>query len=210
MGDNPRRTEMRVIEIVAHAADPDLVLRVADDVCGKWALCAIANPGEEKHLANEYKARGLRLRTTEALFIATTNATSRNWDPRIARVETPEEAFAIGKGAGERQILDKHLGIDDSPCRLYAAYDDGRPVGWVRSIRTHPDADWVSNLYVLNSHRRQGLGTALMSNLLFDDARLGIERSVLLASKTGALVYPQLGYKQIGTLLLMSPKASRP
>lgn len=46
----------------------------------------------------------------------------------------------------------------------------------------------------------------MLAKMLRDDRARGVENSVLLSSHTGALLYPQIGYEQIGTLLLFAPK----
>jgi hypothetical protein len=42
--------------------------------------------------------------------------------------------------------------------------------------------------------------------MLQDDAAYGARQAVLLASHTGAKLYPVVGYEQIGTLLLYAPE----
>jgi hypothetical protein len=42
--------------------------------------------------------------------------------------------------------------------------------------------------------------------MLKDDRRRGFKQSVLLSSHTGALVYPRVGYEQIGLLYIFAPK----
>ena len=98
---------------------------------------------------------------------------------------------------------------DDSVCRLYAAYDGDVPIGWVRGIRTHSDCAWVAGMFVSPEYRRQGIGRSLLSAMLEDDACHGVNWSVLLASLTGALLYPHLGYREQGLLLLFSPAKPR-
>jgi GNAT superfamily N-acetyltransferase len=94
---------------------------------------------------------------------------------------------------------------DDSPVRLYCKWDGSNPVGWVKSVKTPFGGNWVSDLYVAPGYRRQGLATALMTKMLVEDHRLGVEASVLLSSHAGAGLYPRLGYQRLGTLLLMRP-----
>jgi GNAT superfamily N-acetyltransferase len=65
---------------------------------------------------------------------------------------------------------------------------------------------WCSNMYVLESHRRRGIGRALLARMLRDDRRHGAAASVLLASHAGARLYPVVGYEQIGELLAYSPR----
>jgi hypothetical protein len=42
--------------------------------------------------------------------------------------------------------------------------------------------------------------------MLRDDRARGARRSVLLASHTGALLYPRVGYEQIGLMLVYAPR----
>jgi hypothetical protein len=42
--------------------------------------------------------------------------------------------------------------------------------------------------------------------MLRDDRAAGASAGVLLASHTGAKLYPSVGYEQIGTLLLFTPR----
>lgn len=48
--------------------------------------------------------------------------------------------------------------------------------------------------------------TPLLNQMLQDDAAYGARQAVLLASHTGAKLYPVVGYEQIGTLLLYAPE----
>ena len=121
----------------------------------------------------------------------------------IRRVDTPELAEAVKQAARRTQALPEHFG-KNSALRLYAALEDGRAVGWVRSIAVD-DAAWVSNMYVLPAQRRRGIGTSLLAAMLRDDRAHGVRRSVLLSSHTGALLYPHLGYEQIGMLYFYMP-----
>lgn len=54
--------------------------------------------------------------------------------------------------------------------------------------------------------RRRGIARALLGRMLQDDRAYGATLAVLLASHTGAKLYPLIGYQQIGELLLYTPK----
>lgn len=88
--------------------------------------------------------------------------------------------------------------------------DEGtRPEPKQASVPTSADdavMTWCSNMYVLESHRRRGIGRALLAQMLRDDRRHGAVASVLLASHAGARLYPVVGYEQIGELLAYSPR----
>jgi len=68
------------------------------------------------------------------------------------------------------------------------------------------NSTWCSNMYVRPACRRRGIGRALLAQMLRDDRARGAAKSVLLASHTGALVYPRVGYEQIGVLLIFAPR----
>jgi predicted acetyltransferase len=60
-------------------------------------------------------------------------------------------------------------------------------------------------MYVEKEHRRRGIGSAMLAKMLRDDRAHKAKYSVLLSSHTGALLYPRVGYQQIGTLLMFAP-----
>jgi len=61
-------------------------------------------------------------------------------------------------------------------------------------------------MHVEPSHRRRGIGRAMLCHMLRDDRARGAKCSVLTASHTGALLYPLVGYGRIGTLFMFVPK----
>jgi predicted acetyltransferase len=62
-------------------------------------------------------------------------------------------------------------------------------------------------MYVEATHRRRGIGQALLCHMLRDDRTRGSKCSVLTASHAGALLYPRVGYERIGTLFMFAPRA---
>ena len=78
-------------------------------------------------------------------------------------------------------------------------------MGWVRSIDVE-QATWCSDMYVMPEFRRRGIARAMMAQMLRDDRAHGSKLAVLTASHAGAKLYPIVGYKQIGTLMLYTPK----
>ncbi|RYG26650.1 N-acetyltransferase [bacterium] len=169
----------------------------------RGAICAIYSPSEDLHARKKaFRALGWRLLRTEPMFVHHLRDLPLT-DPRIARASSPEHVARICKAAKMRPAS---MGIDDeddATIRLYEASVDGQNVGWVRSIRAGQQDAWVSSLNVHEEFRRQGYGAGLMAALLRDDARLGRRASVLLASHTGALLYPRLGYERLGTLMFL-------
>jgi hypothetical protein len=206
-GSSPERTP----EVVAYDADPETVREtLKGQPLARHFLCVLLDdPTKVQETCVAYKRLGYRLLGREPLFVLDTARRAPFEGRPIRRVIESAEANAVAKAARYRQILPEHLIQDDAICRLYASFEEETPVGWVRSIRTHPDCSWVSNLFVHPSHRRKGIGRALMSRMLDDDARYGVQWSVLLASLTGAKLYPHLGYAEYGLLLLFSPLKSR-
>src|SRR5439155_15192313 len=105
----------------------------------------------------------------------------------------PYECFRVGKLWVMR----------DAPRKNPKNY---RKEEWVPYGVNAGDSTWCSNMYVRPSHRRRGIGSALLTRMLRDDRARGFKKSVLLSSHTGALVYPRVGYEQIGLLLIFAPK----
>ncbi len=206
----------RTTEIVSYRVSADEVFAAAAAMkYTKYFICAFVDTADQSlPLIADFKRAGCRLMRREPLFVAPTDSLHLFPSSQISRVTTQERADAVATAARAKQILPEHLTDDNSLCRLYAAYeaDDSKrerlPVGWLRSVRTIEKCSYVAGLNVVEVHRRKGLGKALMSAMLADDARLGLNWSVLTASSAGALLYPHLGYEQRGKLVLFaSPKA---
>ncbi len=205
------RIPARTSEFVTYGVDSKRVLEAVErQPTERHTLCVlIDSPADLQETVATYKARGYRYAGREPMFALDTGQRVSVTTYPVRRVVLPEGAAAIARAARSRQILDEHLGDGDRVCRLFAAFDGGAPIGWVRSIRTHPECAWVSNMYVKPEYRRRGIGRSLLSAMLDDDARYGIRWSVLLASLTGALLYPHLGYREQGLLLIFSPARAK-
>jgi GNAT superfamily N-acetyltransferase len=207
MRDGPRKREdYRNEEYVAYDAAPAEVDALARrHTRGRYAIVAIVPEGEsDAEMRAAYKALGYRLNHTEPMMVHDLRRIPR-FDAfvEIQRVRTPDLADRLNRAAGARQILPEHL-TGDAPLRQYVALDAGRPVGWVRSIDTGTTT-CCSNMYVLPSHRRRGIGRALLAKLLRDDRAAGASLAVLTATHTGAMLYPVVGYRQIGVLYVFTP-----
>jgi GNAT superfamily N-acetyltransferase len=209
MRDAPRKNprDYRKEEWVAYqvaASDVDAVARKMTR--GRFFVCAVRSMEEpEEPLRASYKELGYRLLSTEPLFVHRLKRipTPEN-SVAIERVTTPEMAARFGKATRTRPIPAEKL-VKDAPFRQFVALDGKRLIGWVRSVDAG-DSTWCSNMYVAPSHRRRGIGSALLCHMLRDDRRRGFKQSVLLASHAGALVYPRVGYEQIGLLYIFAPK----
>lgn len=209
LSDAPRtgKSGRRRDEWVALDRDPQDVDAVARrDSPSRYLLCAIVAAGEDDGpLRLLYKRLGYRLLTTEPLFVHSLTRIPRVASKaRIVRVDGAARAAEFGKATRTRPAGPESWG-DAGVWRQYMAVMDGRRgadeiVGWVRSVPVGKNC-WVADLHVNAERRRQGIGSALMTVMLRDDRRLGATGSVLTSSRVGALLYPQLGYRQIGLLL---------
>jgi len=209
MRDAPRKNsrDYRKEEWIAHDVDP----READAIArrhtrGRFFVCAMLAEGEpDEPTRAAYKALGYRLLATEGFFVQRMKRIPRPPSPAsIERVRTPDLAAQLGKITRTRPISTDLLG-DDAPFRQYVALDGGDIVGRVRSVDA-VGATWCADMYVRPSHRRRGIGQALLGKMLRDDRVRGSKCSVLTASHTGALLYPRVGYERIGTLFMFAPR----
>lgn len=208
MEDAPRkRGGYRTSEYVAVNLDPPTIVATCKlDAERKYAIAAIyPGVGPFADIESEFRELGCRLITREPMFIQRGLPAPHRVGVDVRRVREAAEVVKINQTARSKQLKPSELRLPDPMIRLFAAWVDGEPVGWVRSVRSLETATWVSNLWVNPDFRRQGIGGALMTTMLYDDRELGFEVSVLLASHAGAMLYPQLGYERIGTLLLYRP-----
>jgi GNAT superfamily N-acetyltransferase len=209
MRDAPRKNprDYRKEEWIADGMDAREVDAIArEHTRGRFFVCAMigeAEPDEPTRAA--YKALGYRLLATEGFFVQRLKRVPKPPSPvSIERVRTPELAARLGKITRTRPIASDLL-AQDAPFRQYVALDGEEIVGRVRSVDA-VGATWCADMYVSPSHRRRGIGRALLCRMLRDDRTRGSKSSVLTASHTGALLYPRVGYERIGTLLMFVPK----
>ena len=206
---NPRN--YRKEEWIAHDVDPrevDAIVR--RHTRGRLFACVMIAEGEpDEPTRTAYKALGYRLLATEGFFVQRLKRIPKPLPPvSIERVRTPGLAAQLGNATRTRPISSNLLG-DDAPFRQYVALDGEDIVGRVRSVDA-VGATWCADMYVNPSHRRRGIGQALLSRMLRDDRTRGSECSVLTASHTGALLYPRVGYERIGTLFMFAPRKGTP
>lgn len=206
---NPRdyRSEEWVVHDVA-AVEADAIVRQHARP-GFAVSVVIANDEADGPTRTAYKALGYRLLRTEGFFVQPLRRIpSPPTVVSIERVRTAERAAQLGKIMRRRPIAADMLG-DGAPFRQYVAVDGDAIVGRVRSVDA-VGATWCTDMYVEPSHRRRGIGQALMAKMLHDDRACGARCSVLMATHTGALLYPRIGYERIGTLLIFAPKGRTP
>jgi GNAT superfamily N-acetyltransferase len=208
MRDAPRRVarSYRKEEWVAYGDKPQEVDASARQQSrGHYVISAMRQIDEsDDAMRSEYKRLGYRLQSTEPLFVHRLKRIPRTRSPaRICRLKSAKLAAELGNATRSKPLSDEFF-ANDAPFRQYVALDSAQIVGWVRSVRVL-DARWCSHMEVIKTHRRQGIGSALLGNMLRDDRANAARQSVLLASHAGALLYPRIGYEQIGLLLLFVP-----
>ena len=208
--DTPRKSgAYRREEWIAHGVTPELIDETArKHARGRFAICAIHSINEsDQPLRAGFKALSYRLGKTEPVMVHQLKQLPCFEVPvEIVRVTTVDLAERVNKAARFRQILPEHL-EKDSPLRQYTALIDDKPVAWVRSIDVE-GATWCADMYVMPQFRRRGIARAMMCQMLSDDRTHDSKLAVLTASHTGARLYQTVGYKQIGTLMLYTPKKS--
>jgi GNAT superfamily N-acetyltransferase len=209
MRDAPRKNprNYRKEEWIAYDVDPrEVNAIVRQHTRGRFFVCAMIAEGEpDGPTRTAYKGLGYRLLATEGFFVQRMQRIPRPPSPvSIERVRTPDLAAQLGKITRTRPISSNLLG-DDAPFRQYVALDGEDIVGRVRSVDA-AGATWCADMYVHPSHRRRGIGQALLSKMLWDDRARGSKCSILTASHTGALLYPRAGYERIGTLFMFAPR----
>lgn len=212
MRDAPRRNprDYRREEWIAHGVDASEVDAIArQQTRGRFFVCAIVGEGEsDDPPRSAYRSLRYRLLATEGFFVHRLKRIPKLPSPvPIVRVRTPDLAARLGKATRSRPISDSLLG-DDAPFRQYVALDGEDIVGRVRSVDA-VGATWCADMHVNASHRRRGIGQALLCRMLRDDRARGSKCSVLTASHTGSLLYPRVGYARIGTLFLFAPGRSK-
>ena len=212
MRDAPRRNprDYRKEEWIAHDVDAKQADAIArKHTRGRFFVCAMIGEGEpDQPTRAAYKALGYRLLATEGFFVQRLKRVPKPPSPvSIERVRTPELAARLGKTTRTRPIASDLLG-QDAPFRQYVALDGKEIVGRVRSVDA-VGATWCADMYVSPSHRRRGIGQALLCRMLRDDRTRASKSSVLTASHTGALLYPRVGYERIGTLFMFAPRSPK-
>ena len=211
MRDAPRKNprDYRKEEWVAYSVDAkDIDAAARKGTRGRFFVCAIRAMNEpEEPLKESYKELGYRLLSTEPLFVHRLKKVPRAANSvAIERVTTPQMAARFGKSSRTRPIPADKL-VEDAPFRQFVALDGDKIVGSVRSVNAG-DSTWCSSMFVFPAYRRRGIGSALLCHMLRDDRRRGFKRSVLLSSHAGALLYPLVGYEQIGLLYIFAPRRS--
>jgi len=205
--ERKRAGDYRREEWITHgipAAEVDAFVR--KNTRGRFCICEIRGPDEDDmQIRAAYKAAGYRLGNTEPFMAHTLRRIPKMPEPfPLQRVTTQEIANRLAAITKKRPMSSDYF-LPDSPVRVYVALDGKEPIGWTQSIKAGKST-WVSDVYVKPQYRRRGIGKSMLVRMLCDDRAHGSKWSVLLASHTGALLYPNVGYEQIGTLMLYTPR----
>jgi GNAT superfamily N-acetyltransferase len=168
MRDAPRKNprDYRKEEWIAYGVDAAKVNAIARrHTRGRFFVCSMIADGEPHQPTRvAYKSLGYRLLATEGFFVQRLKRVPRLPSPTsIERVRTPALAARLGKVTRTRPIASDLLG-DDAPFRQYVALDGEDIVGRVRSVDA-AGATWCEDMYVKETHRRRGIGQALLSRM---------------------------------------------
>jgi GNAT superfamily N-acetyltransferase len=209
--DAPRKraAEYRKEEWIAFGVTPQVAHETAlRGTRGRYCIGSISGSRRSEELLKcGYRELGYRLLATEPLFVHKLSRVPRVKAPALIELmRTQEHANLLARATRRRPAPPAMLA--DPSFRQYLAFCGPHLTGWVRSIAT-PAGNWCSSMYVLPTHRRQGIGKALLAKMLRDDRQRGAGQSVLLSSHSGALLYPGVGYEQLGTLSIFVPPRSR-
>ena len=175
-----------------------------------WILCFI-NGMDANHesIKESYKAFGYRLNIRFPVFVRkiTSQApAAKVLAHRIRNLRTIDEISRLRR----RKFLPPEAWQGDDPLmRVYSVVQDDQVIGWVESIRATKTSNWVSDMFVVPSHRGKGIGTSLLQSMLLDDHRHGVKNSALLSSSEGVKLYERAGYKQIGLMQIFAPNKKR-
>ncbi len=203
------RRVTRKAEVVAFGESPEFVAEFARKAkLGRHFISHMHTPADSSDdIRAAYKASGYRSMLSEEFFVHDMRSIPHyDCEPAVRRVQSIEDSDKIKMHRRNRKaIRDVDLTAMNPEHRLYAVIDGNQAYGWVGSVPLGSDT-WIADLFVRKEYRGRGYGRALMSAVMEDDKRLGINRSVLLASGAGARLYPHLGYDHIGTLQLFCPK----
>ena len=209
---NAKLDKARTEEIFAWGATPQESIRAVKDYAPryKYVLLPFIKPDEDFDAIREvYKSLGYRAMSSETLFVCSLGRhkpTPSRWV--IRRVKEPDEMKRVATdvfGRANRKLRPQDFTDARPAMRMYYAEVDGRAVAVARSLMPRRSVSWLHDVRTVESYRRRGIATALINQILTDDAALGSKHSALLASHAGANLYPLLGYQLRAILQLYAP-----
>ena len=96
--------------------------------------------------------------------------------------------WAIGR---PREVVQR--AFDNSLC--FGAYHDGRLVGFARVVTDYATFGWLADVFVVEAHRGQGVGKALVQAVEDHPDLQGVR--LLLATKDAHKLYAQYGFEPV-------------
>ena len=91
-----------------------------------------------------------------------------------------------------REVVDRS--IDGALC--FGLSEDGRQIGFARVITDSATFAYLADVFVLESHRGQGLGTWLMESILAHPRLQGLRRWMLVTRDAHPL-YRKVGFREL-------------
>jgi GNAT superfamily N-acetyltransferase len=84
--------------------------------------------------------------------------------------------------------------IANSLC--FGVYDEGQQVGFARVVTDYATFGYLADVFILPSHRGQGLSKQLMASIMQHEALQGIRRMMLVTQDAHGL-YRQFGFQPV-------------
>ncbi len=115
--------------------------------------------------------------------------------------QSPLSDNDVSRGYSERKkLLESHLGLESIPVTFVLSINN-KPAGCVSLIRYQSRRDelnceWLTNLYILEEHRKQGFGSMLVNHLAGYAKSQGIAELYLYTVKSVEF-YSRLGWKEV-------------
>lgn len=106
----------------------------------------------------------------------------------IHRCLSESAYWAIGR---PREVVQR--AFDNSLC--FGAYDDGQLVGFARVVTDYATFGWLADVFVVEAHRGQGVGKALVQAVEDHPDLQGVR--LLLATKDAHKLYAQYGFEPV-------------
>lgn len=199
---NAKPGKARAEEIIAWGVSPTDTMRAVKEYAppAKHLLEPLIKLDDDVDaIRSAYKALGYRAMSYETLFVCPLRDRKpipSEWAiHRITNMDEMRRVTIEVLGRSRRKLRPCDFTDPHPVMRMYYAEVDGRVVAVARSLMPRRGVTWLHGVHTIELFRRRGIATALINQVLADDAALGSRHSALLASQAGAKLYPLLGYK---------------
>jgi GNAT superfamily N-acetyltransferase len=155
-----------------------------------------------------YKDRGYRQRFTEYLMqldLRTIPAVGADFS--IQRATSPQQLAAMSQAKGWGRKYEVAYLRHDNVYSFYIEQAGQVVSGGNLLLLYDDDVAYVEDVFTVRSHQHQGLGSALMGQMLQVAAAQGIRYSTLVSFASARAFYEHLGYAKISDLKYLSIKA---